>query len=228
MRDRARTGARSRKTAPEYRLTTKQRRYEKIKRVLDFILALAGLVVLAVPLLLIIAVQKVTSPHEPVFFKHRRVGLNGEVFDLIKIRSMNSRAPKYRSAGTFKDSTSYITPFGQFLRSTSIDELPQLFQVLSGKMSLVGPRPLIPQERVVHQLRRRYGVYQIRPGITGWAQVNGRAAISDEEKAALDKEYLENMCFSMDCRILFTTFKKVLSGEDVQATPQKEKNTGAP
>ena len=215
MKDKGRGAPKQHKAAPEYRLTTKQRRYMKVKRVLDFILALLGLVVLAAPLLVIAAIQKVTSPHEPVFFRHRRVGKDGEVFDLMKIRSMRSSAPKYKAAQEFKDSTSYITPFGQFLRSTSIDELPQLFQVLSGKMSLVGPRPLIPQERLVHRLRRRYGVYQIRPGITGWAQVNGRVNISDKDKAALDLEYLKRMSFSMDCRILWLTVRKVLRGEDV-------------
>ena len=220
MKEKARGTAK--KAAPEYLLTTEQRRYMKVKRVLDFIAALLMLIVLAVPLLVVIAVQKCTSPHEPVFFKHRRVGKDGEIFDLIKIRSMKSTAPKYEAAGTFTDSKRYITPFGRFLRNTSIDELPQLFQVLSGKMSLVGPRPLIPQERAVHRLRRQYGVYQLRPGITGLAQVNGRAALPDAAKAALDKEYLEGMCFSLDCRILWKTVRKVLSGENVSAQPAKK------
>lgn len=217
MKDKANDAAKQSGAAPEYRLTTEQRRYMGVKRVLDFLLALLGLAVLALPLLVIFAIQKCTSPHERVFFRHRRVGKDEEIFDLMKIRSMKSTAPQYRSAADFTDSTRYITPFGQFLRRTSIDELPQLFQVLSGKMSLVGPRPLIPQERLVHRLRRQYGVYQIRPGITGWAQVNGRVTISDEEKAALDLEYLKSMSFSMDCRILWMTVCKVLTGEDICA-----------
>ena len=201
-------------------MTEKQQRYQKVKRVLDVVIALLALIVFAVPMLIIILIQKITSPHEPVFFRHRRVGKNGEVFDLIKIRSMKSNAPKYAAAGYFADSKRYITPFGRFLRDTSIDELPQLVQVLTGKMSIIGPRPLIPQERMVHKLRYRYGVYQLRPGITGWAQVNGRDLITDEDKAAYDREYLENMSFAMDCRILWTTVRKVLSGADIKEGAQ--------
>lgn len=209
-----------RQEMPGYTLTKRQKRYMAVKRVLDVVFALCALIILAIPILIIAGIQKLSSSHEPVFFRHRRVGRYGEIFDLIKFRSMKSDAPMYVAAGTFTDSKRYITPFGQFLRDTSIDELPQLAQVLTGKMSIIGPRPLIPQEGIVHELRWRYGVYQLRPGITGWAQINGRVQITDEEKAAYDREYLEKMSFAMDCRIVWITIMKVIRREDIQAGTQ--------
>lgn len=101
------------------------------------------------------------------------------------------------------------------MRRTSIDELPQLFQVLTGKMSLIGPRPLIPQEETVHKMREQAGVYQLRPGMTGWAQVNGRDFVEDEEKVNFDREYLEKIGMKMDMRILFMTLKKVIIKADI-------------
>lgn len=203
-------------TLTKYVLTERQKRYLKGKRILDFLLALVGLIVLAIPMVLITTVLKLTSPREPVLFRHERVGKGGKKFMLWKFRSMKSSAPKYMAAGYFANSEQYITRLGRFLRSTSLDELPQLVQVLTGKMSLIGPRPLIPQEETVHELRKEYGVYQLRPGLTGWAQVNGRDLVTDEDKAAYDREYLENVSFAMDWKIFWMTVKKVLLRKDIK------------
>lgn len=128
---------------------------------------------------------------------------------------MNSSAPHDCPTKEFTDGEHYISKWGRFLRRTSIDELPQLFQVLTGKMSLIGPRPLIPQEETVHKMREQAGVYQLRPGMTGWAQVNGRDFVEDEEKVNFDREYLEKIGMKMDMRILFMTLKKVIIKADI-------------
>lgn len=203
-----------------YELTPRQRRYLKIKRAGDFVLSLLALVVLIIPFLLVAILQKISSPNEPVFFRQRRVGQNGHLFYITKFRSMKSSAPKYSATGELKDSDAYISRLGRFLRDTSIDELPQFFQVLTGKMSIIGPRPLIPQEREVHRFRKYSGVYQLCPGITGWAQVNGRDLVSDEEKEAYDLNYLKHMCFGMDLKIFWLTVKKVFRREGVREGTQ--------
>lgn len=199
-----------------YLLTAKQLRYQHAKHVVDFILALAMLLVFALPMLIVCVLQKASSPNEPIFFQQLRVGRGGRTFVLTKFRSMKSSAPKYMPTGELQDGATYISRFGRFLRDTSIDELPQLFQVLRGEMSLIGPRPLIPQENEIHELRRELGVYQLRPGLTGWAQVNGRDLLDDEEKAALDREYLEKMSPAFDAKILLMTVGKVLEREGIR------------
>ena len=199
-----------------YSLTARQRRYLPVKRAMDFLIALALLLVLAIPMAVIALIQKLTDPHEPVLFRHERIGRDGKPFTLTKFRSMSSTAPKYMASALFTDREKYITKFGRILRSTSLDELPQLLQVLTGKMSLIGPRPLIPQEETVHELRRVAGVYQLRPGITGWAQVNGRDLVTDGDKAAYDREYLENVSFALDWKIFWVTVKKVLLRMDIK------------
>ena len=204
------------KTLAKYTVTAGQKRYLAVKRALDILLALVAFIVLAMPMAVIALILKLTSPRETVLFRHERIGRNEELFTLTKFRSMKSSAPKYMASGYFENSEEYITRFGRILRSTSLDELPQLFQVLTGKMSLIGPRPLIPQEETVHALRRAAGVYQLRPGITGWAQVNGRDLVTDEDKAAYDREYLENVGFAMDWKIFWMTLKKVLLRKDIK------------
>ncbi len=199
-----------------YTLTARQRRYLKVKYGADFVLALLSLVILAVPMILIACAIKISSPCEPVLFRHQRIGKDGETFTLTKFRSMKSSAPQYVAAGQFANSEEYITRLGRVLRNTSLDELPQLLQVVTGKMSLIGPRPLIPQEETVHALRKAMGVYQLRPGLTGWAQVNGRDLVPDEEKAAYDREYLEHVSFATDWKIFWITLKKVLLRKDVK------------
>ena len=211
-----------------YELTARQRRYLKVKHVVDFVAAVLSLLVLAIPMCVIALAIKVTSPKEPVLFRHQRIGKDGELFTLTKFRSMKSSAPQYVAAGYFANSEEYITRLGRVLRVTSMDELPQLFQVVSGKMSLIGPRPLIPQEKAVHELRKASGVYQLRPGLTGWAQVNGRDLVPDEDKAEYDREYLENVSFGLDWKIFWLTLKKVLLRMDIKegAHLPKDKHEG--
>lgn len=188
--------------AAPYRLTDRQMRYLRCKRVLDAVLSLVFLLLLAVPMAVIALLLKLCDPKKPVLFRQRRVGRNGELFTLYKFRSMRDKE--------------HITPLGRFLRTTSLDELPQLAQVLMGTMSLIGPRPLIPQEEKMHQMRRAAGVYQLRPGLTGLAQINGRDRLNDREKAAFDLAYLEQTGFRQDWRIFRATIGKVLRREDVE------------
>lgn len=185
-----------------WHLTASQRRYLPVKRVLDAVLSAVLLILLAIPMALIAAAVKCSGPDEPVLFRQERMGRDGVAFVLCKFRSM-------RRGRT-------VTPVGRLLRDTSLDELPQLWHVLTGRMSLVGPRPLALYEEPVHELRRAAGVYQLRPGITGLAQISGRDLVSDETKAALDRKYLEGLCLSLDIRILCSTVGKVLRREGVE------------
>ena len=191
-------------------LTREQRRYLFLKRITDILIAAVAVVFLAIPMLLIALTLKILYPRIPVLFKQQRVGRNGELFTLIKFSSMRNEAVLGKEAQGSLELPKYVAGFGNFLRNSSLDELPQLFQVLSGKMSLIGPRPLVPQEKAVHILRWDSGVYRLRPGITGWAQVHGRDLLSDEKKAAYDKEYLEKMSFSLDRDIFLMTILQVV------------------
>ena len=128
---------------------------------------------------------------------------------------MKKSAPKYLATKDLDDAQQFITRTGKFLRKTSLDELPQLFNIIKGEMSFIGPRPLIPEETVVHELREKYGVYALRPGISGYAQIHGRDLISDEEKASYDKYYLDNFSFKTDLKIVLGTIPKVLGEEDI-------------
>ena len=181
--------------------TAAQRRYLALKRALDIVLSALALAVLAIPMALIALLVKLSAPGRPVLFRQTRVGRAEQPFTLWKFRSMDGER---------------ITALGRFLRTASLDELPQLFQVLAGSMSLVGPRPLIPQETHIRALRRAWGVYRLRPGLTGLAQINGRDKLGDEEKAAFDKQYAENVSLSLDTRILLATVGKVLRRADIE------------
>ena len=184
-----------------------------MKRLLDFIAALLGLIALALPLLLLMALIR-RRLGSPVFFRQTRPGLHGQPFEMVKFRTMtDTRGPD----GALLPDAERLTPFGRFLRSTSLDELPELWNVLKGDMSLVGPRPLLMEYLPLYspeQARR----HAVRPGVTGWAQVNGRNAISWEEKFALDVWYVENQSFWLDVKILFLTVKKVLVKDGISAT----------
>lgn len=198
-----------------YKLTKAQRRYQWLKRSMDVFLALVGLVVLCLPFLLIALLQKLTEPGQPVFFRQRRIGRGGKEFVIWKFRSLSGR-PGDLSTEERAGQSSGMTAFGRFLRDSSVDELPQLLQVLTGKMSLVGPRPLIPREEKVHELRHALGVYQLRPGITGWAQIHGRDFVGPEDKAALDREYLERMGLKTDLYILARTLVTAARRENIK------------
>ena len=182
------------------------------KRLLDFTTALLGLIALALPLLALIWLirRKLGSP---VFFRQTRPGLHGQPFEMVKFRTMtDARGPD----GALLPDADRLTPFGRFLRATSLDELPELWNVLKGDMSLVGPRPLLMEYLPLYspaQARR----HAVRPGVTGWAQVNGRNAISWEEKFALDVWYVDHQSLWLDMRILWLTVKKVLVREGISA-----------
>ena len=183
-----------------------------LKRLFDFTAALLGLIVLALPLLVLMALirRKLGSP---VLFRQTRPGLHGQPFEMVKFRTMtDARGPD----GALLPDAERLTPFGRFLRSTSLDELPELWNVLKGDMSLVGPRPLLMEYLPLYspeQARR----HVVRPGVTGWAQVNGRNAISWEEKFALDTWYVDHQSLQLDIRILWLTVKKVLVREGISA-----------
>ena len=184
-----------------------------MKRVLDFIISLFALIILS-PLFLIVSVCILISDGSPVFFRQKRVGKNNELFEIYKFRTMK-RGTENVASNDLSDANVKITKFGKILRATSIDELPQFLNILNGTMSLIGPRPLIPEETEIRALRQKYNVYSVRPGITGWAQVNGRDNVSAEKKALLDKEYVEKQSLMFDIKIFFMTIHQVLCRKDV-------------
>ena len=197
------------------RMTDKQKRYLVVRSVIDRILAGIALVILS-PLFLIVSIaQKISAPDEPIFFLQKRVGKNAHCFNIIKFRTMKSSAPKNVATGDLADPQIYISRLGRFLRDTSIDELPQLVNVVNGDMSLIGPRPLVYTEREIRFLRRWYGVYQVTPGITGWAQVNGRDTVDIYDKVYYDREYVQNVSLKFDLKVIWKSVLVVLGRKGV-------------
>lgn len=196
-------------------MTDKQRRYLAVRSVLDRVLAGIALVMLS-PLFLVVSIaQKISAPDEPIFFLQKRVGKNAHCFNIIKFRTMKSSAPKNVATGDLADPQIYISRLGRFLRDTSIDELPQLVNVVNGDMSLIGPRPLVYTEREIRFLRRWYGVYQVTPGITGWAQVNGRDTVDIYDKVYYDREYVQNVSLKFDLKVIWKSVLVVLGRKGV-------------
>jgi lipopolysaccharide/colanic/teichoic acid biosynthesis glycosyltransferase len=182
------------------------------KRLFDILVSISALILIAMPLLIVVCVirRKLGSP---VFFRQERPGLHGKPFNMIKFRTMTDECG---SDGNLLPDSLRLTSFGRFLRSTSLDELPELCNVLLGNMSLVGPRPLLMEYLPLYsdeQARR----HEVRPGITGWAQINGRNAIGWEEKFKLDVWYVDNRSFWLDLKILWLTFLKVTKREGISA-----------
>lgn len=185
------------------------------KRSLDLGLSLSALLLLA-PLLVILALFVRVKLGAPILFRQRRPGLHGKLFTLYKFRTMTDARD---AQGNLLPDTQRLTAFGRFLRSASLDELPELFNVIKGEMSLVGPRPLLMQylPRYTPEQMRRHAV---KPGITGWAQVNGRNALTWEQKFELDVWYVEHQSFSLDLKIIFMTAWKILKREGINQTGQ--------
>ena len=183
-----------------------------MKRFFDIVIAALALLLLAIPLLVLIW-QVRRKLGSPVFFRQTRPGLGGRPFQMVKFRTMTDA---HGPDGQLQPDADRLTPFGRFLRSTSLDELPELFNVLKGDMSLVGPRPLLMEYLPLYSpaQRRRH---EVRPGITGWAQVNGRNALSWEEKFKLDVWYVDNRSLWLDVKILWLTVRKVLVREGISA-----------
>ena len=180
-----------------------------LKRFLDVVLGCAAIVLLS-PLLLALSLLIFCSDGAPVIFRQQRVGRNNELFTICKFRTMKKGVGNVakRELQNYEDC---LIPGGKLLRRTSLDELPQLFNIVKGDMSFVGPRPLIPEEDNIRQMRLEAGVYAVRPGVTGLAQISGRDKISDAEKTAYDKQYVEHHTLWADCKILCKTFAVVLT-----------------
>lgn len=184
-----------------------------MKRIFDFTVSLV-LIIALLPVFAILSLIVLIDTGHPVIFKQYRVGKDNKLFYVYKFRTMKVNT-RNTSTEDLKEADKCITKSGRILRKTSLDELPQLFNVLTGKMSFVGPRPLIPEEKEIRNLRKEYGVYSVRPGITGWAQINGRDMLSVKEKALFDKEYVEKQSFIFDIKILFKTVAVVLKRENI-------------
>ncbi len=185
-----------------------------MKRSSDILFGLILLIVLSPLLLIIILVIKVDSKG-PALFNQRRIGRNNQEFVLYKFRTMRTEAPNV-ATHLLKDAHSYITPFGKFLRKSSFDELPQLLNILKGDMTFIGPRPALYNQDDLIELRTRCGVDVLRPGVTGWAQVNGRDCLEISEKVNFDFYYLRHQSITLDIKILLFTVLKVLRAEGVR------------
>ena len=183
----------------------------KWKRLFDIVMSFLGLILLS-PLFLLICTIIFFTPDCKVFFSHERRGRRGKPFKIYKFQTMRNSAPNC-ATNELENPEQYITKIGKILRKTSLDELPQLWNILKGDMSFVGPRPLISSEIRAHRLRLEYGVYRCRPGLTGWAQLNGRDDISLMRKMKLDKEYCDNWSIGLDVKILLRSVKTVVSQE---------------
>ncbi len=197
------------------RMTDKQKHYLVVRSVIDRILAGIALVILSPMFLIVSIAQKISAPDEPNCVLQKRGGKNAPCFYIIKFRIMKSSAPKNVATGDLADPQIYISRLGRFLRDTSIDELPQLVNVVNGDMSLIGPRPLVYTEREIRFLRRWYGVYQVTPGITGWAQVNGRDTVDIYDKVYYDREYVQNVSLKFDLKVIWKSVLVVLGRKGV-------------
>ena len=184
-----------------------------MKRLFDLLLGLIAAMVLAVPVLFVALLVRVTSPGTALYWSDR-VGRNNKIFKMPKFRSMRVGTPAV-ATHLLADAKSHLTPIGSFLRKSSLDELPQLWSILVGDMSFVGPRPALFNQHDLIALRTQHGVHELVPGLTGWAQVNGRDELPIPEKVKLDVEYLQRQSLWFDIRILWLTFVKVLRRDGV-------------
>lgn len=184
------------------------------KRLLDIILSGCAIVILS-PLLLIIAVAIKIDDPGPVLFRQKRVGIHKTHFPIMKFRTMKMDTPKDTPTHLLENPEQYITKVGKFLRKSSLDELPQIFQIFTGKMSIIGPRPALWNQFDLIAERDKYGANDVRPGLTGWAQINGRDELPIDVKARLDGEYVEKLSFLFDCKCFFGTIVSVLKHDGV-------------
>lgn len=194
--------------------------YRKVKRGLDLLLAMVTLILL-VPVLLIIALCIKLDSRGPILFKQKRVGKDEHYFWIWKFRTMRTDTPSDMPTHLLERPEAYITRVGRFLRKSSLDELPQIFNILRGQMSLIGPRPALWNQEDLISQRRACGVNRILPGLTGWAQVNGRDELPISVKVSYDKEYLDKMSLKMDIQIIFLTIKNVFKGKGIVEGRQK-------
>lgn len=194
--------------------------YKKyIKRIFDFLLSLVLIIVFS-PLLLIISLLVLIFLGRPIIFKQQRPGKNEKIFNIYKFRTMTNKKDKN---GNLLPDSERLTKFGKFLRNTSLDELPELFNILIGQMSFIGPRPLLV-EYLNYYTEEEHHRHDVRPGLTGWAQVNGRNLLNWEERFQKDLEYIEKCSFMFDLKIVFITIKKVICEEDIVVGKGQIKN----
>lgn len=188
--------------------------YSTIKRGIDFCLSLLGIIMLFPLFILIVVLIKVDSPG-PILFKQKRVGIHKKYFNILKFRTMRIDTPKDTPTHMLEDPDKWITKVGKFLRKTSLDELPQIFNILIGQMSIIGPRPALWNQYDLIAERDKYGANDIMPGLTGWAQINGRDELPIDIKAKLDGEYVGKMSFPFDIVIFIKTVFSVLRSDGV-------------
>lgn len=185
-----------------------------MKRIFDFLMSLIGIILLS-PIILSVALSVKLTSKGPILFKQRRIGKDNVEFSIYKFRTMRIDTPNVPTH-LLENPEQWITPVGKFLRKISLDELPQLFNILSGKMSIVGPRPALYSQYDLKEMRTKEGIHKLVPGLTGWAQINGRDEIPLSLKVKLDKEYLERKSFWFDLKIIFLTAVSVVKSEGVQ------------
>ena len=185
-----------------------------IKRFIDIVLSLVGLIVLAIPMLIFALIVKLDSPG-PILFWQKRVGIHKKTFMMPKFRTMYTDTPANMPTHLLSDPQKWITRSGAWFRKLSIDELPQILCIFTGKMSIIGPRPALWNQDDLIEERDKYGANDVRPGLTGWAQINGRDELEIPVKARLDGEYVQNLSFLFDCRCFFGTIFKVLRHDGV-------------
>jgi len=189
--------------------------YQKFgKRLLDVVLSGCGLIVLA-PVYLCLAIAIKIDDPGPVFFRQKRVGIHKTHFQILKFRTMKMETPRDTPTHLLENPQQYITRVGRVLRKLSLDELPQIFQIFTGEMSIIGPRPALGNQFDLIAERDKYGANDVRPGLTGWAQINGRDELPIDVKARLDGEYVENLSFLFDCKCFFGTIGSVLKSDGV-------------
>lgn len=189
--------------------------YRKVvKRILDFGVSVIGLI-LTFPLFVVLIIAVKVDSKGPVLFRQKRVGVNKTYFYILKFRTMYIDTPKDMPTHMLKNPDQYITKVGKFLRKTSLDELPQIFNIIKGDMSIIGPRPALWNQYDLIREREKYGANDVVPGLTGWAQINGRDELEIPEKAKLDGEYVKRMSFLFDIRCFFGTIRSVLKHEGV-------------
>ena len=189
--------------------------YQKYaKRLIDLLLSACAIVVLS-PVYLLVCIAIVADDPGPVFFRQKRVGIHKTHFLILKFRTMKVSTPKDVPTHLLENPEQYITRVGKFLRKTSLDELPQIFQIFTGKMAIIGPRPALWNQFDLIAERDKYGANDVRPGLTGWAQINGRDELPIDVKARFDGEYVRNLSFAFDCKCFFGTIRSVLKSEGV-------------
>lgn len=194
-----------------------------MKRIFDFIMSLLAIICLSPIIIIVSLIIKLTS-EGPILFRQRRIGKDNKEFNIYKFRTMRVDTPNV-ATHLLENPEQYITSIGKFMRKTSLDELPQLFNILKGEMSIVGPRPALYNQLDLRDMRTKVGVHKLVPGLTGWAQINGRDEIPLDLKVSLDKEYLDRKSFWLDIKIIFLTVVKVLKSDGVQEGKVDSKNS---